>query len=312
MAPSLGTLLIVAAHVVALAALALLYLRRVRMDRPPIGVFNRRDIFVITMVVIAIPPVYLRLPDFLIAAVFCLVALILLQVITSPLLGSRWSWLFAAVAVAVNIALALRGGGEDRDPWFFAVNNVMIVLLALGVANLWVQAGLRARYVALFALLLTGYDIIATAYLPVMVEFFFRVVQLPFAPAVAWGDGPGMVGVGVGDLLVIALWITVVEKAYGGRAALVAGTAGVLAVGGLLAAFWVGWLVDPVPAMVTLGPVVVIGYLLLTKIYGPERTTGQYYATRDGSGAASPPSAPTITGPDRVSAAVPLLWRPRD
>lgn len=303
MEPALTSILLVTAHVLVLAVGALLYLRRVRMDRPPIGVFNRRDIVVITLVIIAIPPLYLRLPNLVIGGLFALVALVILQFTIAPLTRSRAGWLIALAAVAANVALAVRGG-EERDPLFFAVNNVLIVVLALGVANLWTQAGLRAREVALFAVLLTIYDVVAVTWLPAMVEFFFRVAQLPFAPAVAWGDGSGMVGVGVGDLLVIALWVTVTEKAYGTRAALAAGASGVLAVVALLATFWLGWVTEPVPAMVLLGPMIVGEYLLLRRGGRRERTIAEYYRT---PGEAAAPVSGQVSGPDTVAGALPLL-----
>jgi hypothetical protein len=280
-APSLGTISLVTAHVVVLALAAWLYMRHLTMDRPPIGVFNRRDILIITVVIMTVPPLYLQLHSIVIAGLFSLVALVILQFTLAPLTRGRLAWLIALAIVVANIALALRGGGgETREPVFFAFNNIVIVVLVLGVANLWAQAGLRAREVFLFAMLLTVYDVVAVTWFPAMVEFFFRVVQLPFAPAVAWGDGPGLVGVGIGDLLVIALWVVVTEKAYGTRAAILAGASGVAAVGAILMGFWLGWVTEPVPAMIVLGPMVVLQYLLLRRIYGPERSTGGYSAAR--------------------------------
>lgn len=304
MEPTLGTLALVTAHVVALTVGALIYMRRFTMDRPPIGVFNRRDILLITIVIIAIPPLYLQLPSFVIATLFALVALVILQFTIAPLTRSRIAWLIALVIVVANVALALRGDGDTREPAFFAFNNVVIVVLALGVANLWTQAGLRAREVCLFAALLTVYDVVAVTWFPAMVEFFFRVVQLPFAPAVAWGDGAGMVGVGVGDLLVIALWVAVTEKAYGIRAAILAAASGVLAVAAILATFWLGWVTEPVPAMVVLGPMVVVEYFLLRRIYGRERSMADY-GPASGTAPAGTPVA--VSGPDAVVGALALM-----
>jgi hypothetical protein len=72
--PALSSIAVVSAFVLVAVVGAVLYARRVRMDRPPIGAFNLRDIVVISIVVVVLPPLYLHIPSFLIVAVLALVA----------------------------------------------------------------------------------------------------------------------------------------------------------------------------------------------------------------------------------------------
>jgi len=44
------------------ALCALAYFRRVRLERPPIGAFNVRDLTVLACFIVALPPLYLAVP----------------------------------------------------------------------------------------------------------------------------------------------------------------------------------------------------------------------------------------------------------
>ena len=106
-----------------------------------------------------------------------------------------------------------------------------------------------------------------------------RLARLPFAPLVSWdlARGHGL-AVGLGDLLLAAVFPLVMRKAYGraaGRAALGVSLA---ALAGMLAALDLGLAPVTVPAMLVLGPLMVGQSLYWRRHLGPERTTAAYLA----------------------------------
>jgi hypothetical protein len=300
--PALSSIAVVSAFVLLAVVGAVVYTRRVRMDRPPIGVFNLRDIVVLSIVVVVLPPLYLHIPSFLIVAVLALVATGIAYFTLTPVVG-RIGLVLAVGLVVADIALSWLGSGEAQQPAFLIVNNALMTLLAIGVGALYVQSGIKARDVTVFAVVLAVYDVLATVALPVMIEFFARVAELPLTPAILWGSGAGAVGAGLGDLLIVVLWTLVAEKAFGRRAGLLAAVTGVGAVYALFLAFRLDWLNTPVPAMVVLGPLIVVEYAVLARRRGRERTAGEYL------GLPAAPVPPQRPGTDLVAA---LDWLPTD
>jgi hypothetical protein len=301
--PALSSIAVVSAFVLLAVAGGVAYARRVRMDRPPIGVVNLRDIAVMSVVVVVLPPLYLHIPAFLIVVVLALVAAGVAYSVCTPVLGGRSGGALAVGLVLADIALHWLGADAVPHPVFLVVNNALMALLAIGVGTLYVQSGIKARDVAVFAVVLLVYDVLATVAFPTMIEFFARVVELPLTPAIIWGSGAGVVGAGLGDLLMIVLWTLAAEKAFGRRAGLLAAATGVGAVLLVFLAFWLDWLNTPVPAMVVLGPLIAVEYLALARRRGRERTTGEHLGL---------PPAPAP--PERPSAALDaaLDWLPAD
>jgi hypothetical protein len=121
------------------------------------------------------------------------------------------------------------------------------------------------------------YDYLATSYLPLMNDLVIRLVGLPFAPLIAWNYGAGEHGlaIGLGDLLLATLFPLVMRKAYGRSAGLVALTLALVAVAMMLALLDLGIVRVALPAMVVLGPLMII-QLLYWRRHGQERTTWQY------------------------------------
>lgn len=287
MEPALSTILLVFTHVLAMVAAGLAYLRHVRVERPPIGVYNLRDVLGMAVVLVLLPPLYLHIPDLAIVTILTVVVTAILYFTLSPMLGRRWSAGAAAVLVAADLLLGLwdRAGHLTA---FVVLNNLVVVAAAVGVANIWAQSGIRAREVALLAAGLAVYDLLATVVTPTMVEFFNRVAALPLAPAVGWGSGAGTVGIGLGDLLLVLVWTLVAERAYGPRAGLAAAGGCLAVVLAIDAAFWLDLVNRPVPAMVLLGPLIVGHYLLLRRRRAG-RTTERYLAALAGTPPAAPP-----------------------
>lgn len=270
-------LLIVFLHTVAALGLSWLYFRCYVIQRPPIGVFNLWDVTVILVGIILVPYLYLALPRWVVA---CLLGLGLLSVVYflfEPLLRSRLLvWQGVVLCLGLDVGAAVWFGGQSGI--FFAINNLIQVLVVIGVANLWAQSGLKARDTAILGVELMVYDFLFTSVLTLMTDLFTRLAGLPFAPLVAWpGGSPGVwAGIGLGDLLLAAVFPLVLRKAYGRRAGLIAMLLALGAIGTLPVLFLTGLLTGMFPVMVVLGPLMGLQYLYWRRHCGPERTTWQY------------------------------------
>jgi hypothetical protein len=290
MDPSLSSLLALDAAIMFVLLTAWLYFRRVRVERPPVGVFNLRDVTFTFIVLVIIPHLYLDLPRWLVASILVLMAAGLSYLTLVPVLGSRIAITAVGGLAAGEITLTVLGVGQSTG--FVVLNDIAVGLLVVGVCNIWAQSGIRARDVTVFACAVGVFDLVATWLMPLMLEFFTRVRALPFAPMLAVGNGGGAVVIGMGDLLFIVLWPLVTVKAFAGRAGLVAATGTVGCVMVLDVAFYTGLLNSAVPAMVFIAPVILVQYLLFRRRYRVERTTGEYEAaTRADVPAPTPPPA---------------------
>jgi hypothetical protein len=275
MDPSMSPFLLVAVIAVILLA-AWLYFRRVRVERPPVGVFNLRDIAFTFLVLVAIPPLYLELPVWSVASIAVLTATGITYLTSAPVLGRPVA---ATVAGGVAIAEVVVSSWQDgQSTPFLVLNDIAVAVLVIGVCNIWAQSGVHARDVTVFACAVGVFDLVATWLMPLMLEFFTRVRALPFAPVLAIGTGTGAAAIGMGDLLFIVLWPLVAAKAFALRAGLVAAAGTVGSVAALGVASVTGLVTSAIPAMVVIAPVILVQYLLLRRHHGTERTTKDYEA----------------------------------
>src|SRR5262245_50081077 len=142
---------------------------------------------------------------------------------------------------------------------------------------------MRARDLAALAGALAIYDGIATWLLPLMTDLMSHVANLPFTPMVGWPLGRAglWLGIGLGDLLLAAVFPLVMRKAFGRRAGVVALAMSLGVIGALLLSAL------PVlnrqdsrqtvfPVMVVLGPLILLHYFYWRWRRGQERTTWQY------------------------------------
>ncbi len=246
------------------------YFRRYQISTPPIGVFNVQDIGVMVLLIILVPLFYLILPFWLTAALLLLVATSILYITWEPLLRARWAiWLTTVTLLVVDSAAAFLG---TRQNAFFAVNNIVLLMMGVGVTNVWAQSGMKARDTALLGILLALYDFIATVHLPLMGELLARLSDLPLVPLVAWSSGKTMASIGLGDVLMASVFPLVMRKAFGRPAGLVALVLILTAIGTLLALPLQGGF----PLMAVLGPLMGLQYLCWRRRRGQERTTGHY------------------------------------
>ncbi|RGD56504.1 hypothetical protein DR950_00690 [Kitasatospora xanthocidica] len=266
------------AAVAAETALAAWYLARVRMPRPPVGVYTGGDIAVLCAGVVLAPLLYTALPAAAVSAVFGLVACLAVQFTLAPLLAATplratpWSWAAALTATAATALAALTGHPAAAR----AGSDLMIATAVVGVANLWTQSGLRSGHTAALAAVLTGYDLAATTLTATTTRFFEQVQDRPFAPLLALTGGPAPVAVGLGDLLLLVLYPLVAAKAHGRTAATVAALVGLLTTSTVSACFAAGWLTSGFPLLTALGPLIVAQHLYWRRRTGGERTTAQW------------------------------------
>jgi hypothetical protein len=277
---------VVFAAAAAALSLSWVYFRRFRMSRPPFGVVNLWDIAFVGAAIITVPFLYLALPVWLVAALSCLAATSVLYFTWEPAVPHRSALALALLLAGTDVALAAAGGGSGAasGPFrtmsrsFLLVNNLVLVLLIVGVANLWAQGGLKARDAAILSGGLAVYDLLATGLLPITGNLLGRLAGLPFQPMVAWplGDGSAWLGIGMGDLLLSSLFPLAMRKAFTRDAGIAALVISLAVIGLQLALPGPRTLSHAFPAMVVLGPLMVTQYLFWQRRCGRERKTWQY------------------------------------
>ena len=110
-----------------------------------------------------------------------------------------------------------------------------------------------------------------------MDEHFTQVEGLPFALLVAWSPAVGVWGaLGLGDLLMAAVYSLVMRKAFGREAGLVAFWLAPAAFVALMVLIWTGLVAATLPMMALLGLLMMGQVLFWRKRRGAERTTWQY------------------------------------
>ncbi len=160
----------------------------------------------------------------------------------------------------------------------FAINNLVQVVVTLGYTVLWAQSGMKARDAAILGAFLALYDYVFTNQLPLMVDLFNRLADLPYAPMLAWKAGANGVwlSIGLGDLLLAVVFPLVMRKAYGRHAGFIAEVISFVTLASILLLLYAGSIVKFFPLMVVLGPLMVIQFVYWRWKRGPERTTWQY------------------------------------
>ncbi|MEP6774167.1 MAG: hypothetical protein ABJA50_01115 [Chloroflexota bacterium] len=274
MTPVYIALLITLTWSITSVLLSWLYFRRFQVTRPPIGVFNFTDVAFMIVGIVLVPYLYLLLPTWLVAGLLVIGTLSIMYFLWEPILRAPLLvWLVSLILVVADIWASIQFGTATNG--YFIVNNIITLTLVVGLTNLWAQSGMKARDAAILGGFLTIYDLVATWLLPLMSDMMTRLAGLPFSPMMAWGvgDGGGLwVAIGLGDLLLAALFPLVMRKAYG----FLAGFAAMLIALFAISALMLFPIATIFPAMIVLGPLMVLQYLYWSRRQGRERTTWQY------------------------------------
>ncbi|HET6212845.1 MAG TPA: hypothetical protein VFE14_08245 [Micromonosporaceae bacterium] len=249
------------------------FFHRYRLTRPAVGVMNGRDVAVMLGFVVALPFAYVALPPWVLPAVLGLVYAGALSIGYEPAVPRRW--LRRALILGLLAADAVTAAAAAPF-WFWAVNSLLVALVAGVVANLNVQAGLRLRHAAWFAAALAGYDLVFATVIPLTQRLAEAVDGYPFAPAAGLRIGAAGALVGLGDLLAYAMYAVAATKAYGRTGLRVA--LGAIAVFGALTPALAPLAIEAVtghtpaliPAQVFFGPAAYAGYRMLRRRHGRE------------------------------------------
>jgi hypothetical protein len=295
---------------------ALYYFRRVRLERPAIGTFNGRDMVILFAFLALLPQLYLVVPRWVLTSLLVLTFVTALAIGYRPVLRPGPLWLGIGVLIGADLWMGQRMI-DNVFNWQFvwAQNSLVVTLVAIAIANLYLQGGMKLRHVTWFAGALAFYDAIFTFVFPVSNSLLRAFVNQPLFPAVGMRIGFDEAVLGLGDLLVYAGFTLAALKAYG-RPALRLALVLVVMFGAVLPALsslvfdYVDIRLDVViPAQTWFGPAAVLGYLWLRRRYGRERTMQEYLAStgtdgREPATLAAPPSphpedAATLAGAGR-------------
>lgn len=276
-----------------------LYMARIRMPRPPVGVYVPADIAAVCVGVVLAPLLYGGLSGATVSALFSLVLCLAVQFTLAPVCGGRVAWCLATAAAVLTVVV------HGRPAAVRACTGLLIALAVVGVANLWAQSGMRSSHVAGLAGALTCYDLVATTLTQVTQDFFTQVQGRPFAPVFQLTGGPQPVGVGLGDLLLLVLYPLVAARAFGRWPALGAAIVGLAVTSGISVLFALGVLTAGFPLLTALGPLIVAQHLVWSRREGGERTTAEWRGE-------APPSPPRRAGlpADEVTAALAVAVPP--
>ena len=294
--------------VVVVSAGALLYFRRVRQERPPVGTFNGRDIAILLTLIIGLPFLYAALPGWAITCVLALTFAAALSIGYRPVWGAAPVWIGIGVLVGANLwtSHTLMGTTAGWELWWVEL-DVMVALGAIAVANLYVQGGMKLKHVAWFGLTLALYDAGSTLVVNVTAVLVEDFIGHPLDPTFGIRGGVNNYGIGIGDLLFYALFVVASYKAYGKAAARLA--LGVMVVFGAAAPSLFPLIHDLVdfrndvviPSQLFFAPAAFLAYLWMRHHYGPERTMADY---RSSVAAATPAAAPARSVPAAEPASV--------
>lgn len=289
---------------------ALLYFRRVRIERPAIGKFNGRDITLLFFFLMLLPAFYLLVPRWALETLLVITFMSALSIGFQSLLSPLRMWLTIGLLIGADLWLGQRLLGTVVG-WqvFWAVNSLIVLLAAISVANLYVQGGMQLRHVAWFAAGLAIYDSIFSIGFPVTNLLVRDFVGYPLFPAMGMRISFNEAIVGLGDLLVYAAFTLTALKAYGRPALKLAVTlilvfgAAMPTLSGLLINYIDARADVIIPAQTWFGPAALVGYLWLRRRYGRERTMKEYLDSTEVV-RREPPTTPTIPEEPSVKAGV--------
>jgi hypothetical protein len=269
------SLVVVAGCVAGTLLLGWGYFARCALTRPPLGVVNGWDVGAMIGGIVVAPLLYIGVAGALATAILGGSVLGLLYAVAEPLVRARWALWLAVLALE---GAALGAGLGQFGPITWAINDGVISVVVVGLANLWAQGGMSARAMTVLAAFLTLYDVVATSWLPLTTQLTAQLGSGPFAPVVGWGTGRHHLELGLGDLVLATLFPLVMRKAFGDTAGAAALALALVTLIGLLVAvsIEVSTHAMVLPVMAVLGPVMIVDYICCARRCGGEQTTVEY------------------------------------
>jgi hypothetical protein len=283
---------------------AVWYIRHVRLERPSIGAFNLRDVASLTILLVGLPLLYLKLPEWTFTYVLLLTFGSALSIGLRPLLPRTPMWITIAVLLAANIWVARTMLGTQHG-WqlYWVLCDLIVTMAAISVANLFVQGGMRMLHSAVFVMVLAVYDFLFAEVWPVTQSLTDRFVGYPLNPGVGFRFGVFGVEIGLGDLLAFGIFAAATYKAYGPKAlriavlfilvfGVVAGSVTPLVIKEVIR----GSLNVVVPVQALFGPPAFALYFWFRHRYGRERTMAEFHAALDAQAAVRSPGLAAVPG----------------
>jgi plastocyanin len=205
------------------ALLALAYFRRVRLERPPIGAFNTRDLTVLACFIVTLPVLYLVVPPGVLTGFLVVTFMSALMIALRPLVPTRVLWVAIPVLLIANLLVTrsvteIEGGLQI----YWLLTSVVVMIAAVGIGNLYVQGGLTLRHVAWFTIFLAIYDVFFTNVIALTPDLAISLQGRPLDPSIGFASWGYNANVGLGDMLVFCMYAAAAYKGYGRRGALVA------------------------------------------------------------------------------------------
>ena len=257
---------------------AVYYFRHVRMEHPPIGTFNGRDVAFLLLFITTLPTVYGFFPTPVITIILLVTFSSALYIGYQQVAGRTATWLGIGLLLGSNFWTSHHLEGSNGGWQIYWTELTVIVLLgAIAVANLYVQGGMRLRHVAWFALALSVYDLVFSNLLPATGILLSKYISYPLFPLLGMRFVNVDYAVGLGDILVYSTFMLAAYKAYGAKAAKMA--FGVVVVFGAGVTSFIPILINFVnfradtliPAQVFFGPAAYVFAVWMQRRYGPER-----------------------------------------
>jgi hypothetical protein len=215
-------------------AAALVFFRHIRLQRPPIGTFNGRDIIVLFVFIVTLPILYLTVPHAVLTGFLILTFTSALAIGYRPVVPRGVLWLAIAGLLGADMAVAAVMG-QSVGLWqaYWTVNSVLMMLAVAAVSNLYIQGGMKLGHVAWFALGLAVYDPVFSFVFPITDQLANRFAGFALDPSMGFRFGPHIQNIGIGDLLVFTLFVLAAYRGYGRGAAWISAAA-VVVVGGIV------------------------------------------------------------------------------
>ena len=247
--------------------LSLGYFRRYTLTRPPIGVLNMWDMAIIAGIIVVVHILNVVLPLWVVVGIIVSISIGLLHLMLTPMFSStRLVWSLVLILTLLDVVTLYWFGLFSMA--FILANSLVQTIIVVGVTNLWVQGGVKARDVVILALILALFDYVATSRLSLMNDVIDRLTAIPFAPLIA--------GLGFGDILMAALFPLVMRKAFGVSAGIVAIGLTLFVSVLVLGLIELEWISTFIPMMVVFAPLMLLQYLYWHWQRGSERTMVQY------------------------------------
>jgi hypothetical protein len=202
------------------AGVALAYFRRVRLERPAIGIFNSRDLVILFGFIILLPGFYLVLPSRVLTGFLVITFASAMSIALRPLLAARYRRTLIPILIVANIWVTYSMlGTEVGLVLYWILTDTAVLLAAVGVSNLYVQGGLRLRQVAWFALALGVYDAFFSLVVPLTPALAETFEGRPLNASIGFAFHGYNANIGLGDLLIYGLFATAAYKGFGRRGA---------------------------------------------------------------------------------------------